>query len=58
MKLKKFEDSNEAWNYIFIFNAGISLIAGNFLYHGDIRTITFTPFLRNNFHNFCSNETI
>ena len=46
MKLKKFEDSKEAWNYIFIFNAGISLIAGNFLYHGEIRTITLAPFFK------------
>ena len=32
MKLKKLEDSKTAWNYIFIFNAGISLVAGKFLF--------------------------
>ena len=37
MKLKKLEDSKTAWNYIFIFNAGISLVAGKFL---------FSPWLR------------
>ena len=30
MKLLKLEDSKQAWNYIFIFNAGISLLSGTF----------------------------
>ena len=31
MKLNKLEDSKTAWNYIFIFNAGISLLSGMFI---------------------------
>ena len=30
MKLKKLDDSEKAWDYIFIFNAGISLVSGTF----------------------------
>ena len=30
MKLKKLDDSEKAWNYIFIFNAGIFIVAGKF----------------------------
>ena len=28
MKLKKVEDNKKAWNYIFIYNAGIALVSG------------------------------
>ena len=34
MKLEKLEDRKQAWNYIFIINAGISLISGNILIDG------------------------
>ena len=30
------EDTEQAWNYIFIFNVGISMLAGNFFYNNDL----------------------
>ena len=32
MKIKKVEDNKKAWNYIFIFNAGIALASGKFVF--------------------------
>ena len=43
MKLEKLEDRKQAWNYIFIINAGISLISGNI-------TIDFSDIYANDYN--------
>ena len=30
------EDTEQAWNYIFIFNVGISMLAGKYFYKIDV----------------------